>query len=289
MKYSIQPISNYVFPANLVSSAPTSGLMGKAYNRACAEYVWMHAGYEVRCAASGNIAKTRMLYAVMPMIFVDKIDKKYILQCNKDFCIVPNVFCIELKPNAIGAKYIFNSAIYSADGELLVDRYNQINCPFETVEPDYPFIMPQRMIYDKRVISWRDFPDINPAEARSEWWDGRLYIYDSNSIYEFADRRVVFAGNGQIIWQFIEGYVILADATAKNASGQPCGKISQIIRMKVKKPSAKLPECPICFEHGERVAYSPCGHATVCTKCDGGLRECPICRAAIKSRIVLRQ
>ncbi|KAF8655126.1 hypothetical protein HU200_061263 [Digitaria exilis] len=52
-------------------------------------------------------------------------------------------------------------------------------------------------------------------------------------------------------------------------------------------------ECAMCLEEEVSVVFLPCGHQVVCAGCnqrhrDGGLTECPSCRAPIKRRICAR-
>ena len=73
-----------------------------------------------------------------------------------------------------------------------------------------------------------------------------------------------------------------------------------------KKPINGNQECVICCEifseDRKRVAYGPCGHSMACVECSETMlrkttanivrgrkgAECPICRAAIKSTIILQ-
>ena len=43
-------------------------------------------------------------------------------------------------------------------------------------------------------------------------------------------------------------------------------------------------ECPICLDNSRNMALVPCGH-TFCRTCGERLTSCPICRAAIQSRV----
>lgn len=244
------------------------------------------------------------LYSVVPNV-IEKHMPEYIRRCkiptSTDECLLP-MQCIELEPNPYGAKFVVTDAgIFSASGMLIdfesacPERYYQrpIGYEFKAKKTFPPLRTVAGMLFSRadcgKMVPWPK--GIDREIARGVVWNDREFIYDQSAIYDCAMNEVIFAANGEIIWQFISGHVILVRHTDKGAYASPRHvlEISQIIRLAPKKPSKKLPECPICFEHGERVAYSPCGHATVCTKCDGGLRECPICRAAIKSRIVLRQ
>ena len=45
-----------------------------------------------------------------------------------------------------------------------------------------------------------------------------------------------------------------------------------------RKRRLEAPECVVCFERARAVAFVPCGHFCVCSKCGQRLSECPICR-----------
>lgn len=47
-------------------------------------------------------------------------------------------------------------------------------------------------------------------------------------------------------------------------------------------------ECVVCLNSGCEVIYLPCGHVCVCSKCSSSLVNCPLCRAPIISRILLK-
>ena len=46
----------------------------------------------------------------------------------------------------------------------------------------------------------------------------------------------------------------------------------------------KAPECVVCFERARAVAFVPCGHFCVCSKCGQRLDECPICRKSTRKQ-----
>ena len=41
--------------------------------------------------------------------------------------------------------------------------------------------------------------------------------------------------------------------------------------------------CVICFANPVAVRLEPCGHASFCVACVGGLRDCPLCRAPVRN------
>ena len=47
--------------------------------------------------------------------------------------------------------------------------------------------------------------------------------------------------------------------------------------------------CKICMDEQVGVAFHPCGHLLTCPNCSVGMKQCPLCRAAIEtsSRIYL--
>ena len=46
----------------------------------------------------------------------------------------------------------------------------------------------------------------------------------------------------------------------------------------------EAPECVVCFERARAVAFVPCGHFCVCSKCGQRLDECPICRKSTRKQ-----
>jgi hypothetical protein len=46
-------------------------------------------------------------------------------------------------------------------------------------------------------------------------------------------------------------------------------------------------ECCICIVEERQIAFIPCGHAVCCRTCATKLKECPVCRKKIKSRLNL--
>lgn len=52
-------------------------------------------------------------------------------------------------------------------------------------------------------------------------------------------------------------------------------------------PRDKDKDCIVCAEKQRSMALVPCGHVCLCADCAGPLRECPICRQAIRERIKL--
>ena len=67
-----------------------------------------------------------------------------------------------------------------------------------------------------------------------------------------------------------------------------------VISSRVEPPQAKeasrskrrleAPECVVCFERARAVAFVPCGHFCVCSKCGQRLSECPICRKSTRKQ-----
>ena len=66
-----------------------------------------------------------------------------------------------------------------------------------------------------------------------------------------------------------------------------------VISSRVEPPQAKeasrkrrleAPECVVCFERARAVAFVPCGHFCVCSKCGQRLDECPICRKSTRKQ-----
>ena len=66
-----------------------------------------------------------------------------------------------------------------------------------------------------------------------------------------------------------------------------------VISSRVAPPQAKeasrkrrleAPECVVCFERARAVAFLPCGHFCVCSKCGQRLSECPICRKSTRKQ-----
>ena len=66
-----------------------------------------------------------------------------------------------------------------------------------------------------------------------------------------------------------------------------------VISSRVEPPQAKeasrkrrleAPECVVCFERARAVAFLPCGHFSVCSKCGQRLSECPICRESTRKQ-----
>ena len=43
-------------------------------------------------------------------------------------------------------------------------------------------------------------------------------------------------------------------------------------------------ECVACLERAREVAFVPCGHFCVCSKCGQRLEECPICRKSTRKQ-----
>ena len=43
-------------------------------------------------------------------------------------------------------------------------------------------------------------------------------------------------------------------------------------------------ECVACLERAREVAFVPCGHFCVCSKCGKRLEECPICRKSTRKQ-----
>jgi len=51
------------------------------------------------------------------------------------------------------------------------------------------------------------------------------------------------------------------------------------------KAQGTTPKCLICMTDPVQVCYVPCGHRSVCPKCDTQLNRCPVCRGFIRERI----
>ena len=51
-----------------------------------------------------------------------------------------------------------------------------------------------------------------------------------------------------------------------------------------RKRRLEAPECVVCFERARAVAFVPCGHFCVCSKCGQRLSECPICRKSTRKQ-----
>ena len=51
-----------------------------------------------------------------------------------------------------------------------------------------------------------------------------------------------------------------------------------------RKRRLEAPECVVCFERARAVAFVPCGHFCVCSKCGHRLDECPICRKSTRKQ-----
>ena len=51
-----------------------------------------------------------------------------------------------------------------------------------------------------------------------------------------------------------------------------------------RKRRLEAPECVVCFERARAVAFVPCGHFCVCSKCGQRLDECPICRKSTRKQ-----
>lgn len=46
-------------------------------------------------------------------------------------------------------------------------------------------------------------------------------------------------------------------------------------------------ECCICIIKERSIAFVPCGHAVCCSDCGPKLKDCPVCRKKIKTRLQL--
>ena len=51
-----------------------------------------------------------------------------------------------------------------------------------------------------------------------------------------------------------------------------------------RKRRLEAPECVVCLERARAVAFVPCGHFCVCSKCGQRLSECPICRKSTRKQ-----
>lgn len=56
--------------------------------------------------------------------------------------------------------------------------------------------------------------------------------------------------------------------------------------VKEKKRLCNISKCCICFANSREVCFIPCRHATTCTSCSSSIKECPIRRTPIQSKVV---
>ena len=85
------------------------------------------------------------------------------------------------------------------------------------------------------------------------------------------------------------------DATAEDDDEPlvPPGDVAGSLKTEIRPLKRKRDDledrilCAICMENDapRSVLFSPCNHLVACAACAPKLRECPLCRAAIKSRI----
>ena len=86
------------------------------------------------------------------------------------------------------------------------------------------------------------------------------------------------------------------EAEARSSSAvQEMASIHKNVKVKMEAAAAgkeeaeveldRIQKCVICFDDERQVVFLPCSHFLVCENCADLLRECPVCKEPIVSRV----
>ncbi|TNJ28747.1 RING zinc finger-containing protein [Giardia muris] len=57
---------------------------------------------------------------------------------------------------------------------------------------------------------------------------------------------------------------------------------------RVAQEALKRENCVICFERGPNIVLTPCNHLSVCHECSQKISQCPLCKANIETKLVVK-